>query len=184
MLSPKLMVARSAASEIQWRRRVEEAFLDQDDDYVEKVRYRPSQGGGTIAIPPVLKEQKDRKRHSNKGSDGKELQVVIRLGGEFIGARLEESPRFMAMIATAAQVPLQQQESEAVSSQYQWRTLKDARFGWRGDVLIRCSSKEEVLKLFAAIEGKTIDVPGGGKITIEVIPHVSLIDEAREIKRQ
>ena len=42
----------------------------------------------------------------------------------------------------------------------------------------------EVLKLFAAIEGKTIDVPGGGKIAIEVIPHVSLIDEAREIKRQ
>ena len=138
----------------------------------------------TIATPPVLKEQKDRKRFENKGSDGKELQVVIRLGGELIGARAEEAPRFIQMVAAASEIPFQEKETDTTGTQHQWRTLKDARYGWRGDVMLRCGSREEVIKLYKAVEGKAIDVPGGGKISIEVIPHVALIDDAREARRQ
>eukprot|EP00972_Heterocapsa_arctica_P061460 9064636-Heterocapsa_arctica.AAC.1 len=74
LVSPTLMLVRSAASEGQWVQKVGEAFADYDNSYVERVRYRPSMGGGVLAEAPALKEQKDRKMFMAKGSDGKELQ--------------------------------------------------------------------------------------------------------------
>eukprot|EP00972_Heterocapsa_arctica_P045653 6738267-Heterocapsa_arctica.AAC.1 len=46
LVSATLMVARSGASEAQWIQKVGEAFSDDDNSYVERVRYRPSMGGG------------------------------------------------------------------------------------------------------------------------------------------
>ena len=179
LVTPTLMVARSTASESQWKRRIEEIFADYDNAYVEKVRYRPSCGGGLLAVAPALKEQKDRKRFAAKGNDGKELQVVIRLSGEFVGVRANEGGEFVRMIRSTTGVPLQETESTMIREAYQWTMLKDARFGWRGDILLRVAAKEEVLHMFGSLEGKAINVPGGGRIIIEVMPHISLLDEAR-----
>ena len=183
MVSSRLMIVRSSASELQWRQKVEEVFQEQDEAFIEKVRYRPSQGGTTIAVPPVLKEEEGRRRYEKKGSDGKEKQVVVRFGGEFVKARADEAENFMRMLQDTAQIQFLSQESEAVSSEYQWRKIQDARFGWKGDVVLQCNTKEEVLRLFAAAEGKTIEVPGGGRISIEIIPHVSLAEESRNARR-
>eukprot|EP00972_Heterocapsa_arctica_P081897 12070459-Heterocapsa_arctica.AAC.1 len=68
------MLARSTASEVQWVQKVGDVFTDHDNSYVERVRYRPSMGGGVLAEAPALKEQKDRNMFMAKGSDGKELQ--------------------------------------------------------------------------------------------------------------
>ena len=62
LVTPTLMVARSAASEAQWKKLVEEIFVDNDNAYVEKVRYIPSMGGGLMAVVPALQEQRDLKR--------------------------------------------------------------------------------------------------------------------------
>eukprot|EP00972_Heterocapsa_arctica_P013606 2007127-Heterocapsa_arctica.AAC.1 len=63
-------------------------------------------GGGVLAEAPALKEQKDRKAFRSKGSDGKELQVVIRLEGEHVGARKNELKDYVQMmrIATGIQI--------------------------------------------------------------------------------
>ena len=87
------------------------------------------------------------------------------------------------MIADSTYIPLQDHEEDIISKPYQWHLMKDARFGWRGDILLRCGSKEEVTKLFVMIEGKAVDVAGGGKISIEVIPHISIVEQARDAKR-
>ena len=44
-ISPKVLLARSTASEAQWKTKVE-GLWDREGDYVEKVKYGPSQGGG------------------------------------------------------------------------------------------------------------------------------------------
>eukprot|EP00972_Heterocapsa_arctica_P064223 9477627-Heterocapsa_arctica.AAC.1 len=67
------MLARSTASEVQWTHKVDGVFLDHDNHYVERVRFRPSMGGGVLAEAPALEEQKDRKKFKAMGSDGKEL---------------------------------------------------------------------------------------------------------------
>ncbi len=46
MVTPRLMIARSPASELQWQAKLAEIFAEQDNAFVEKVRYRPSVGGG------------------------------------------------------------------------------------------------------------------------------------------
>eukprot|EP00972_Heterocapsa_arctica_P030515 4493114-Heterocapsa_arctica.AAC.1 len=92
------MLARSTASEMQWIQKVDSIFADHDNAYVERVRYRPSMGGGVLAEAPALKEQKDRKKLLAMGSDGRELQVVIRLEGEHVGARKDEVNDFVRMM--------------------------------------------------------------------------------------
>lgn len=164
MLSPKLMIARSAASEEQWKETYAELLEENDADYIEKVRYKPSEVGATNAIPPVLKEQKDRRRYEISGRGGKEKELVVRFMGEFIGSRIEEAARFVGMVAEAAQVQLQMEETDMLSVQYQWKELVDAQYRWNRDVRLRCNTKEEVLRIFMAVEGKTIDVPGGGRL--------------------
>jgi hypothetical protein len=88
-LSPRLRVARSFASEKQWSEHVADIFNTEAEDFVEKVWYRLSAGGGTVAIPPILKEHKDRRKYEERGRDGRELQVIIRFAGEFVEARKE-----------------------------------------------------------------------------------------------
>ncbi len=55
MVTPRLMIARSPASELQWQAKLAEIFAEQDNAFVEKVRYRTSVGGGVIAAAPALK---------------------------------------------------------------------------------------------------------------------------------
>ena len=57
--------------------------------------------------------------------------------------------------------------------------MKDARYGWSGDILIMLSSIEEVIRLFMTLDGKAIEVGGGGRIVIEVLPHISLLEKVR-----
>jgi len=182
LVTPTLMVARSTASEAQWGRKVGEIFADRDNAYVERVRYRPSTGGGILAEAPALKEQKDRKKYEAKGSDGKELQVVIRLGGEFVEARRGEVGDYVRMVKEATGIPLANEATEIVKEMYQWALLQDARHGWRGNVVTRLGTKEEVLHMFTMLEGKVIEVAGGGRMVIEVLPHISLMLEARSAR--
>ena len=179
LVTPRLMIARSAASEAQWQKKVGEIFSDNDNAYVERVRYRPSTGGGCLAEAPALKEQKDRKRHEARGSNGKELQMVLRMGGEFIGARAGEVNDYMRLVKKAAQLPMQEEPTNDLREAYQWTLMVDARYGCRGDILMRLNSQEEVLATYANLEGKAISVAGGGRIVIEMIPHIALLTEAR-----
>ena len=114
MVSSTLVVARSTASEAQWRHRVGEFFAEEGNAYVDRVRYRPSAGGGVLAEAPALKEQRDRKRHEAKGSDGKELQVVIRTCGEYAGARGDEAGEHVRMMREMTRIQLKAQATEVV----------------------------------------------------------------------
>ena len=178
MVSPRLMVARSTASEKQWKERTE-AIFHQNGEYIEKVRYRTSQGGNTIAIPPVLQEQKDRKKKEVKGNDDKLTQIIVRLRGEFIEAQEDQAPRIVQMIAEKSQTKLDEEESAVVAGKHQWKKIKDPRTGWKGDILIKCSDEDEVIKIYRLIEGKALELGDDGRITVEVIPHARLAIEAR-----
>lgn len=57
---------------------------------------------------------------------------------------------------------------------------REVRVG--GDVLIKMRAKAKVLHTFAMLEGKEIDVAGGGRIAIEALPHISLIEVARNCR--
>ena len=146
------------------------------------VRYRPSVGGGVIAAAPALKEEKDRKRYAAKGSDGKELQLVLRFSGEFVGARASEVGDFMSMVQTATGVQLMPVPAEALKEAGQWIMLQDPRYGWRGDVLVKTGSQAEAIRMYSSLEGKAITIPGGGRMVIEVILHIALVDAARQAK--
>jgi hypothetical protein len=182
MVTPRLMIARSPASELQWQDKLAEMFAEEDNAFVEKVRYRPSVGGGVIAVAPALKEEKDRKRYAAKGSDGKELQLVLRFSGEFVCAREKEVGDFMNMVQTAAGIPLMPVAVEVLKEKGQWTLLKDARYGWKGDVLVKVGSQEEAIRMYSSLEGKAITIPGGGRIVIEAILHIALVDAARKAK--
>ena len=178
MISPRLILVRSGASERQWQAKVEELF-DKDGDFIEKIRYRTSQDGGTIAIPPVLQEQKERRRKEMKGDEEKMKQVIIRLRGEFIEVRHKEAKDMMRMIADEAEIEIFNEESEVINGGKEWKMLTDARYGWKGDILLKCTSVEQVLKLFKKVEGKAFDVGDSGKVSIEVLPHARLVIDAR-----
>jgi hypothetical protein len=179
LVTPRLMLVRSAASEAQWQTKVSEIFAHNDNAYVERVRYRPSTGGGCLAEAPALKEQKDRKRYEAKGSNGKELQMVLRLGGEFIGARAGEAKDYMKLVGEAAQIPMQEEPTKDLKEAYQWALMVDARYGWRGDILMKFNTMEEVLDTYANLEGKAISVAGGGRIVIEMVPNIALLTACR-----
>jgi len=178
-ISPRLLVARSPASEAQWGKLVESIFEARHEEYVTKVRYGDSQGGGTIAIPPVLREAMAMRRVERRSSDGREMQVIIKFSGEFIEARLEEAGKLVQMVGAVAGFPFEAVGREAVHGKHQWAMIQDARYGWRGEILTQCGSEEEVLHLFQEVNGKTIGTAQGGKILVEVFPHASLILRAR-----
>jgi hypothetical protein len=182
MVTPRLMIARSPASELQWQDKLAEVFSDDDNAFIERVRYRPSVGGGVIAVAPALKEQKERKKYAAKGTDGKELQVVVRFSGEFVGAREGEAGDYMTMIQATAGIPLKNEAVAILKDAGQWTLLRDARYGWKGDVLVKLGSEAEAIRLYAALEGKAITVPGGGRIVVEVILHIALVDAARKVR--
>eukprot|EP00972_Heterocapsa_arctica_P106966 15756357-Heterocapsa_arctica.AAC.1 len=98
------------------------------------------------------------------GSDGKELMVVIRLEGEQVGARKDEVKDFVRMMATVANIQLKNEAVEVVKDPYQWTLIQDARHGWRGDIMVKLAKKEEVLHMFGALDGKSINVSDGGQI--------------------
>lgn len=182
LVTPTLMIARTMASEAQWKRQLETIFADNDNAYVERIRYRPSAGGGILAAAPAIKEQKDRKRYEAKGSDGRELQIVVRLTGELIGARMAEAEHSVHMMREATRIPLEAKGTEVVKDAYQWMLMQDARYGWRGDFLIKLANKAEVLTIFKGLDGKAISFSGGGRIAVEVMPHISMLDDARRAR--
>jgi hypothetical protein len=182
MVTPRLMIARSPASELQWQDKLAEIFTDGDNAFVERVRYRPSVGGGVIAVAPALKEEKDRKRYAAKGSDGKELQLVLRFSGELVGGREIEAVDYMSMVQAAAGIPIMPEPVEVLKDTGQWVMLRDPRYGWQGDVLIKVGTPDEAIRMFTSLEGKAISVPGGGRIVVEAILHIALVDAARKAK--
>ena len=104
---------------------------------------------------------------------------MVRLVGEYVASRKKEVCDFVRMMSEATQIPFEKTSAELVTKPYQWKELQDARYGWKGDVVMKVEKKEEVVRLFSKLEGKSIDVAGGGKIVIEVLPHISLIEEIR-----
>eukprot|EP00972_Heterocapsa_arctica_P107659 15859278-Heterocapsa_arctica.AAC.1 len=66
---------------------------------------------------------------------------------------------------------------------HQWTMIMDARNGWKGDIMVKLGSKWEVGQLYATLEGKSIKIAGGGQIVIEVLPHISMVEEARKRRR-
>ena len=85
----------------------------------------------------------------------------------------------MEMIARESAVPINKEEAETVGDAKQWKKLEDARYGWRGDILMKCKDEEEVCQLFRRIDGKAFGVGAGGRISIEIIPHARIIQDAR-----
>lgn len=178
MISSKLMVARSTASEKQWKQKTEELY-NLGGEYIEKVRYRASQGGNTIAIPPILQEQKEMRRKESKEEEGRMTQVVVRLRGEFIEAQESQIQKIVKMFGEATQLNFEAEESPVVASRYQWKKIKDSRTGWKGDILFKVKDTDEIFRMFRLTEGKTIELGDEGKVTIEIIPHAKLVIEAR-----
>ncbi len=46
----------------------------------------------------------------------------------------------------------------------------------------QAGSQAEAIRMYSALEGKAITIPGGGRMVIEVILHIALVDEARQAK--
>jgi hypothetical protein len=179
MVSPRLMVARSTASDAQWIIRVSEIVEDMDNTYVDKVRYRPSQGGGIITTSPLLDEEKARKQLIGKETAGKDAMIIFRFVGDHVNAKEADIPTFMAMIGRGANMVIPSEPVEVIQENLQWKILVDARVGWKGDVSFRCKDKAQAIRLYSAIEGKSIDCSDYGKIVVEVITHASIAIEAR-----
>ncbi|CAK0907030.1 unnamed protein product [Prorocentrum cordatum] len=105
LVSPRRLLARTTASGMQWRAAVDSAFEDNDGAYVERVRYRPSSGGGVLAMVRALAETKAIRRNAHRAPDGREFQVVIRFSGELIGGRFSEVHAFMALARRLLDIP-------------------------------------------------------------------------------
>ncbi len=146
------------------------------------MRGRVGEGGGESGAGRAGKEEKDRKGYAAKGGDGKEMQLVIRFAGEFVGARAGEVGDFMSMVQTATGVQLMPVPAEALKEAGQWIMLQDPRSGWRGDVLVKTGSQAEAIRMYSSLEGKAITIPGGGRMVIEAILHIALVDAARQAK--
>ena len=48
--------------------------------------------------------------------------------------------------------------------------------------MVRLGTEAEVLHMFTALEGKVVEVAGGWRIVIEVMPHISLVERARNCR--
>jgi hypothetical protein len=180
MISQKLMIARSTASVVQWTTRVAEIAEEKDNSFVDKVRYRPSQGGGIITAIPILEEEKARRRSKGKDVNGKDTMIIFRFTGDHINSREANIPAFMSMISHGANMRSFHPEPVVVIQEcLQWRVLLDARSGWRGDVSFRCEDKAQAIALHSRIDGKSIDCHDHCKVFIEVITHASIAIEAR-----
>eukprot|EP00972_Heterocapsa_arctica_P034228 5041665-Heterocapsa_arctica.AAC.1 len=66
-----------------------------------------------------------------------------------------------------ANIQLKTEPVEVVKEAYQWTLIQDARHGWRGDILVRLATKDEVLHMLVSLEGKSIKVSDGGQIVLE-----------------
>jgi hypothetical protein len=179
MISQRLMIARSTASYAQWTIRVTEIAEDKDNSFVDKVRYRPSQGGGIITASPLLEEEKARRRLTGKDVNGKDTMIIFRFTGDHINAREANIPAFMSMISHGANMTFHPDPVVVIQECLQWKVLLDARKGWRGDVSFRCEDKAQAIALHARIDGKSIDCHDHCKVFVEVITHASIAIEAR-----
>ena len=119
------------------------------------------------------------KKYIAQGSNGKDLQVIIRFNGEFTGSRENATGEFMEMAKRETTIPFAEEASEIPTKEHQWMPMKDARYGWRGDIVAKLARKSEVLHLYRSLEGKAINVANGGRIVLETMPHISLLAEAR-----
>jgi hypothetical protein len=146
---------------------------------VDKVRYRPSQGGGIITACPLLDEEKARRRLTVKDATGKDTMIIFRFTGEHINAKEANIPAFMSMISRGANMIFQSDPVDVIQECLQWKVLLDARYGWRGDVSFRCKDKAQAIALHARIDGKSIECHDHGKVVVEVITHASITIEAR-----
>jgi hypothetical protein len=179
MISHKLMIARSTASFVQWTTRVAEIAEEKDNSFVDKVRYRPSQGGGIITAIPLLEEEKARRRSKGKDVNGKDTMIIFRFTGDHINAREANIPAFMSMISHGANMTFYPEPVVVIQECLQWKALLDARNGWRGDVSFRCEDKAQAIALHSRINGKSIDCHDHCKVFVEVITHASIAIEAR-----
>jgi hypothetical protein len=178
MISQRLMIARSSVSDALWTTRVIEIAEERDNSFVDKVRYRPSQGGGIITACPLLDEEKARRRPTGKDDPGKDTMIIFRFTGEYINQKVADIPSFMDMIGRAANTTFSD-PVEVIQQCYQWKILLDARYGWKGDISYRCKDKAQATALHARIDGKSIDCHDQGKVVVEVITHVSIAAESR-----
>ena len=110
MPSPKLVLSWSTASEAQWKNRHEDILQDFEEDYIEKIRYRPSMGGEVITTPAATREQKSRKHQMHKGSSWKDLEFAVKLAGEFSHNRVVEVENFMKMVASEAEIKIKEKD--------------------------------------------------------------------------
>ena len=108
--------------------------------------------------------------------------MVIKMNGGCIGARIEEAANFMGMVTRASQIPFAATACDVIKEEYQWKALVDARYGWRGEIATKCKTKEEVIQMFCRSEGTCIAIPGGGSIVLEIIPHITVVAEARNFR--
>ena len=111
-------------------------------------------------------------------------QLIIRLRGDFIEFREDIVEGFMQSVAKSSKVEINAHESDVVVEGKQWKKIIDSRSGWKGDILLRCHKKEDVVLIFQAIDGKAIAIGSDGRVNIEVIPHATLAREARHKKAQ
>eukprot|EP00972_Heterocapsa_arctica_P004053 602106-Heterocapsa_arctica.AAC.1 len=87
------------------------------------------------------------------------------------------------MMREATGIQFRAEATEMVKVAHQWTMIQDARHGWRGDIMVKLGSESEVLQLVATLEGKSIKIADGGQIVIEVLPHISMVEEARNRRR-
>ena len=127
----------------------------------------------------MLQEHKERRRKEPSGDEGRRTQVIIRLRGEFIETQAANIETIMKMIAKEAQIHVDTEESNVVGNPKQWKKLIHARYGWSGDVLVKCTDEDEAIRLYQRVEGKALEIGGGGKVTIEIFPHAKVILDAR-----
>ena len=99
--------------------------------------------------------------------------------GEFIETQVAKIETIMKMIAGEAQIQMNREESSVVGNPKQWKKLVHARYGWSGDVLVKCTDENEAIKLYQRVEGKVLEMGGGGRVTIEIIPHAKVVLDAR-----
>ena len=54
---------------------------------------------------------------------------------------------FMLMVQAAAGIPLMTEAVEFLKDKSQWTLLRDARYGWKGDVLVKVWSEDEAIRM-------------------------------------
>ena len=105
LVTPRLMIARSHAAVTQWEQRLSEIYAEHDGAYIEKVRHRPSEGGGILTEAPVLREHVVMKRLLSRGGEGSALRVLLRLSGDTVNAGPHASNEVMDIVRRESAIP-------------------------------------------------------------------------------